>query len=368
MIDNSNPDLSGQDEFLTVLAHELRNPLAPLRNGLQIIRLAKNDPAAVDQALNVMDRQLQQMVRLIDDLVDASRVNRGQIELSKETVDLTSIITDAIEASRGLTEQKGLHVKTQLPSGALFVEGDARRLKQVVANLLANASKYSGRNGVIEITAERKDSSVEVAVSDQGVGISEDMLPKIFDMFTKADRSLEKAQDGLGVGLTIARRIVELHGGEISAQSNGPGTGSRFTVTLPISTKEKKSAGPRVLIVDDNKDFAMSMAIMLKMMGSETEMAADGVEALRLATTFRPDVVFLDIGLPKLNGYDVCRVIREQAWGKDVMIVALTGWGQPEDKEKSLEAGFNKHLVKPVENAALERIIHEASHASAVAA
>jgi CheY-like chemotaxis protein len=195
------------------------------------------------------------------------------------------------------------------------------------------------------------------------MGIPAEMLPHIFDMFAKADRSLEKAQDGLGIGLTIAKKIVELHGGDLVAYSDGVGTGSRFVVKLPVALEEARRPGPRVLVVDDNKDFASSMQIMLGMMGSETQTAQDGVEALKIAATFRPEVVFLDIGLPKLNGYDVCRVIREQAWGKDVTIVALTGWGQNEDFARSQEAGFNHHLVKPVDNSALEKIMQDAGQA-----
>ncbi len=365
MIDDSNKDLTGQDDFLSVLAHELRNPLAPLRNGLQIIRLAKNDPEAVDHALDVMDRQLLQMVRLIDDLLDASRINRGQLDLHKEALDLSAVISDAVESVRPLLEQKELQIKVQPPASVLFVQGDEKRLKQVFTNLLANAIKYSGRGGVVEISFQSKDDQVEISVKDQGVGIPSEMLPRIFDMFAKADRSLEKAQDGLGIGLTIAHRIVTMHGGELMAKSEGPGSGSEFIVKLPVLAGDRRGTGPRVLIVDDNTDFATSMAMMLGMMGGETQTAQDGVEALRLAATFRPDVVFLDIGLPKLNGFDVCRVIREQAWGKDVTIVALTGWGQPEDTVRSLEAGFNHHLVKPVENVALERIMHEASRSFA---
>lgn len=362
MTDDPQNEAAGQDEFLSVLAHELRNPLAPLRNGLQIIRLAKNDPAAVDHALDVMDRQLNQLVKLIDDLLDASRINRGKVELHKERVDLAGVLSEAIEGMRSVAEQKGLRLTAHLPQAATYVLGDARRLKQVFTNLLANAAKYSGKDGVIEIMAERKENIMEVSFVDHGMGIPAEMLPYIFDMFTKADHSLEKAQDGLGIGLTIAKRIVEIHDGELTAFSDGPGAGSRFVVRLPISGEAEKREGPRVLVVDDNKDFASSLQIMLGMMGSETQTAQDGVEALKIATTFRPEVVLLDIGLPKLNGYDVCRVIREQAWGKDVIIVALTGWGQNEDYVRSQEAGFNHHLVKPVDSAALERIIQDASH------
>jgi len=360
MMDDSKKGMAEQDEFLSVLAHELRNPLAPLRNGLQIIRLAKNDPVAVDHALDVMDRQLHQLVKLIDDLLDASRINRGQVDLRKEAVDLTALLSEALEGMRSMGDEKDLRLTTRFPSST-FVQADAKRLKQAFSNLLANAAKYSGKGGVVEIVVEKDENMVEVSFIDHGVGIPSEMLPYIFDMFTKADRSLEKAQDGLGIGLTIAGRIVELHGGQITAHSDGLGAGSRFVVRLPATMSESNRKGPRVLVVDDNKDFASSMEIMLGMMGSEAKTAQDGVEALKIASTFRPEVVFLDIGLPKLNGYDVCRVIREQSWGKNVVIVALTGWGQNEDYSRSQEAGFNHHLVKPVESATLERIMHEAN-------
>lgn len=366
MIDDSQRSAAGQDDFLSVLAHELRNPLAPLRNGLQIIRLAKNDTAAVDHALDVMDRQLNQLVKLIDDLLDASRINRGQVELRQESLDVVGVLSDAIEELRPATEQKELQLTAHFPSAPVRVKGDSKRLRQVFANLLANATKYSGRGGAVEIAAEKTESHVEITFSDHGMGISTEMLPRIFDMFAKADRSLEKAQDGLGIGLTIAKKIVELHGGDLVAYSDGVGTGSRFVVRLPVSAEVARRAGPRVLVVDDNRDLASSMQIMLGMMGSETQTAQDGMEALKIAATFRPEVVFLDIGLPKLNGYDVCRVIREQAWGKNVTIVALTGWGQNEDVARSQEAGFNHHLVKPVDNAALEKIMQEAGQALTV--
>jgi len=363
MIDDSQKSTEGQDDFLSVLAHELRNPLAPLRNGLQIIRLAKNDTAAVDHALDVMDRQLNQLVKLIDDLLDASRINRGQVELRQESLDVVGVLSDAIEELRPTTEQKGLQLTAHFPSMPVRVKGDSKRLRQVFANLLANAAKYSGRGGALEIAAETTESHVEITFNDHGMGISTEMLPRIFDMFAKADRSLEKAQDGLGIGLTIAKKIVELHGGDLVAYSDGVGTGSRFVVRLPVLAEVARRAGPRVLVVDDNRDLASSMQIMLGMMGSETQTAQDGMEALKIAATFRPEVVFLDIGLPKLNGYDVCRVIREQAWGKDVTIVALTGWGQNEDFARSQEAGFNHHLVKPVDNSALEKIMQDAGQA-----
>lgn len=363
MIDNSHKSTEGQDDFLSVLAHELRNPLAPLRNGLQIIRLAKNDAAAVDHALDVMDRQLNLLVKLIDDLLDASRINRGQVELRQESLDVVGVLSDAIEELRPMAEQKGLQLTANFPSMPVRAKGDSKRLRQVFANLLANAAKYSGRGGAVEIAAEKTESHVEITFSDHGMGISTEMLPRIFEMFAKADRSLEKAQDGLGIGLTIAKKIVELHGGDLVAYSDGVGTGSRFVVRLPVLAEVARRAGPRVLVVDDNRDLASSMQIMLGMMGSETQTAQDGMEALKIAATFRPEVVFLDIGLPKLNGYDVCRVIREQAWGKDVTIVALTGWGQNEDFVRSQEAGFNHHLVKPVDNAALEKIMLDAGQA-----
>ena len=359
-----------KDEFLATLAHELRNPLAPLRNGLQIMRLARGNAESVEQARIMMERQLGQMVRLIDDLLDVSRISRGKIELRKRRVELEAILQSALEISRPLIEQAGHDLTVSVPPEPIFVDADVTRLAQVLSNLLNNAAKYTDRGGHIWLTVERQGGNIAVSVKDAGIGIPVHMLPKVWEMFTQIDRSLEKVHGGLGVGLTIVRRLVEMHGGTVEARSEGRGMGSEFIVVLPIACSvlggqpaevEGEPVGPsarrRILVVDDNKDAAISLAMMLKMMGNDTQTAFDGLEALDVAAAFRPDVILLDIGMPKLNGYDTANRIRQQPWGKSVVLVALTGRGQEEDKRRSQEAGFNTHMVKPVEPAVLEKLL-----------
>ena len=359
-----------KSEFLAMLAHELRNPLAPLRNGLQIVRLAHHDRPAVDQAREMMERQLAHMVRLIDDLLDLSRITNGKIELRKERIDLGAAVQDAVETSRPVIEASEHRLTVALPPQAVYVDGDRTRLAQVFANLLNNAAKYTDRSGNIRLEVERQGSDVVVTVTDNGLGIPAEVLPCIFDMFTQVDRSLERSQGGLGIGLSLVRGLVEMHGGRVEAHSDGRGKGSVFSVRLPVSlapgrsprqdestAQGHRSSRHRILVVDDNKDSAVSLAMMLRIMGHETFTAHDGLEAVEAAAAYRPDVVLLDIGLPRLNGYDVCRRIREQAWGKNTVLIALTGWGQDEDKCRSKEAGFNFHMVKPVDPAALEKLL-----------
>jgi PAS domain S-box-containing protein len=359
-----------KSEFLALLAHELRNPLAPLRNGLQVIRLASHDGAAVEQARTMMERQLGHMVRLIDDLLDLSRITNGKIDLRKERLDLAAAVQDAVEASRPLIEACGHELTVALPPQPVYVDGDRTRLAQVFANLLNNAAKYTDRGGRIGLAVERQGSDVVVTVRDTGVGIPADVLPKVFDMFTQAERSLERSQGGLGIGLSLVRGLVELHGGRVEAHSAGPGRGSEFVVRLPVlltpacAPRPEGGAGPngrpskyRILVVDDNEDSAVSLGLMLQIMGHDTQAAHDGLAAVEAAAAFRPDVVLLDIGLPRLNGYDACRRIREQPWGAGMVLIALTGWGQDDDKRRSKEAGFNFHMVKPVDPAALEKLL-----------
>ncbi len=360
-----------KDQFLATLAHELRNPLAPLRNGLQVMKLARNNGEAVEQARAMMERQLGQMVRLIDDLLDVSRISRGRITLKKERVELAKVVQSAVETSRPLIEASGHDLTIHVPPQPIYVDADVTRLAQVFANLLNNAAKFTDRGGRITLTVEQEGSDAVVSVRDTGVGIPAPMLPKVFDMFTQVDRSLERAQGGLGIGLSLVKGLVDLHGGSVEARSEGYGMGSEFVVRLPVVLSlhdeqprdDAEEVGPvarrRVLVVDDNRDAAASLAMMLKLMGSEVRTAHDGLEAVEAAAAFRPDVVLLDIGMPKLNGYDACRRIREKAWGKSAVVVALTGWGQEEDKRRSQEAGFNGHLVKPVEPAALEKLLAE---------
>ena len=366
-----------KDEFLATLAHELRNPLAPIRNGLTVMRLAGGDREAVEKARGMMERQVQQMVRLIDELLDLSRISRGKVELRLERVTLAAVVTTAVETSRPLIEEAGHELVVRLPSEPVFVNADTTRLAQVFSNLLNNAAKYTERGGHIRLTAEAAGGEVRVSVQDDGIGIPAPMLPAIFEMFTQVDRSLEKAQGGLGIGLSIVKRLVEMHGGTVEARSAGHGKGSELIVRLPalappveepglatgaggagdVTAPDQPAARRRVLVADDNADSAESLAMMLELMGNEVRIAHDGLEALEAAAEFRPGVIVLDIGMPRMNGYDTCRCLREQPWGREIVIVALTGWGQAEDKRRSKEAGFDRHLVKPIEPAALGQLL-----------
>jgi signal transduction histidine kinase/ActR/RegA family two-component response regulator len=358
-----------KDEFLALLAHELRNPLAPLRNALQIMRLS-GDGEGEANVRDMMERQVRQMVRLVDDLLDVSRITRGKLELRKERVELATVMQTAVEIARPLIEAGGHELTVTLPKQPVHVDGDLTRLAQVFSNLLNNAAKYNEPGGHIRLTAERQGSDAVVTVKDTGVGIPADMLPKLFEMFTQVDRSLERSQGGLGLGLNIVRRLVEMHGGSVEAHSDGHGKGSEFVVRLPVVFVQTAQAQPacgechgtpagpcKVLVVDDNVDSATSLGLMLRLMGHDSRTAHDGLQAVDVAGSYRPDVVLLDIGLPKLNGYDVARRIREQPWGKEMKLVALTGWGQDEDKRQAKEAGFDHHMVKPVDPAALEKLL-----------
>ena len=358
-----------KDEFLATLAHELRNPLAPIRNGLQLMKLAGGQAATVEQARSMMERQLTQMVRLVDDLVDVSRISRDKVELKREQVELAAVVNSAVETSRPLVEQMGHQLTVTLPDQPVVVDADLTRLAQVFLNLLNNAAKYSDRGGNIQLIVERQGSDVVVTVKDTGIGIDADQLPRIFEMFMQVDRSLEKSQGGLGIGLTLVKRLVEMHGGRVEAKSEGPGKGSEFVVRLPVVIEPSKArqsgdeaeqlvkSSQRILVVDDNRDGADSLSEMLKIMGNDTRTAYDGQEGVDVAGAFRPDVLLLDIGLPKLNGYEACRRIREQPWGKDVVLIAVTGWGQDDDRRRSQEAGFDHHMVKPVDPQALIKML-----------
>ncbi len=359
-----------KSEFLAMLSHELRNPLAPLRNGLQIMRLANGDRSVMEQARKMMERQLEHMVRLIDDLLDLSRITNGKIELRKERIELQAAVNDAVEASRPLIEASGHELAVTLPPRPICVDGDRTRLAQVFTNLLNNSAKYTPRGGHIALTVEPQGSDVVVTVQDDGIGIPADVLPHVFEMFTQVDRSLDREQGGLGIGLSLVRGLVEMHGGRVEAHSDGCGKGCQFIVRLPVALSSADGTrddceedGPgratsyRILVVDDNRDSAVSLALMLQIMGHTTRAAHDGLEGLEAARTFHPDVVLLDIGLPRLNGYDVSRRIREQPWGRNMVLIALTGWGQEEDKRRSREAGFNFHMVKPLDPAALEKLL-----------
>jgi signal transduction histidine kinase len=350
-----------KDEFLATLAHELRNPLAPIRNGLHVMRMAADDKAAVEQARNMMDRQLTQLVRLVDDLIDISRISQGKIELRKEQVELAAVVASAVETSGPLIEQMGHQFIVTLPQEPVLLDADLTRLAQILLNLLTNAAKYTERGGKIWLTANRQDSELMISVKDTGIGIAADHLPHIFEMFSQLDHSLAKAQGGLGIGLTLVKRLVEMHGGTVEPRSNGIGSGSEFIVRLPIvgpaaSSQPVEKNGPaavktslRILIVDDNRDSADSLSLMLKMVGNTTRTAYDGEEAVISASEFGPDVILLDIGLPKLSGYEACRRIRQAARGAEIIIIAQTGWGQEGDRQRSRDVSFDYHLVKPVD-------------------
>jgi PAS domain S-box-containing protein len=357
-----------KDEFLAILAHELRGPLAPLRNMLEVIKQAEADAGVLRQARDTMDRQLGQLVRLVDDLLDVSRITHDRLELRTARVELVSILYQAVEVCRPLAERANQEFQVKLPEQQIYLHADAVRLTQVFSNLLNNACKYTEPGGKIWLTGERQGSDVAVSVKDSGIGIPADKLSSIFEMFTQVDRSLERSQGGLGIGLTLVKRLVEMHGGTVEAASDGEGKGSEFVVRLPILIENPQTvaveppARPmtlnrRILVVDDNRDSATSLAMLLKMTGNETYTAHDGLEALQAAETFLPEVILLDIGLPKLNGREVCRRIRQQPWGRDMLLIAMTGWGQDEDRRKSQDAGFDYHVIKPVDLTGLIKLL-----------
>jgi signal transduction histidine kinase/DNA-binding response OmpR family regulator len=370
LIDQLREQDQRKDEFLATLAHELRNPLAPISNGLELIRLSNNNPATIEKATTIMHRQVEQMVRLVDDLLDVARISRNKLELRKERVDLETIVRNAVETSRPVLTAAKNDLRVELPSEPVLLDADPVRLAQVFSNLLNNAAKYSAAGGRISLVATQRGDELIVRVSDTGIGIEPNKLSQIFGMFVQLDASEQQVQSGLGVGLTLVQRLIEMHGGSIEAHSEGAGKGSEFVVRLPAlapATKtiaedepvseERPAVRRRILVVDDNFDSAESMAMMLTLSGHEVATAHDGMEAVKLAGEFQPDVAFLDLGMPKLDGYEAARSIRQQSWGKQIVLVALTGWGQQEDKRRSREAGFDAHLVKPIDFGVLEELV-----------
>jgi PAS domain S-box-containing protein len=359
-----------KDDFLATLSHELRNPLAPLRHSLEIMRLAAHDPLTVAEARAVMERQLGQVVRLIDDLLDVSRISSGKITLKKSRIELSPVLRSAIEINRSFIDACGHRLELELPDEPIRLEADATRLIQVFDNLLHNAAKYTDRGGTIRLSAVRAERFAVVTVADNGIGIAPAMLPRVFEKFSQVDGALERSQGGLGLGLNIVKRLVEKHGGAVLATSEGPGKGSAFVVRLPLAdaasapeAADRTAAAPagearrRVLVVDDNRDAALTLSMMLELMGSEVRIAYGGHEALQAVEEFHPHLVLLDIGMPGLNGYDTARRIRAVEAGRDIVLVALTGWGQNEDRRRSHEAGFDDHIVKPIEPAVLEKLL-----------
>ena len=350
-----------KDEFLAVLSHELRNPLAPIRSAMDVLRGSLKPDPDVEWATGVITRQVDQMTRLIDDLLDVSRITRGKVRLLRESIELGAVVAAAVETSRPLIEQRGHTLDIQLPPEPIRLHGDALRLAQVIANLLNNSAKYSDEGSSILVTAQVHDGGLEVCVRDHGMGIAADFLPHIFDTFAQSDRSLDRAHGGLGIGLTLVKSLVEMHGGTVVANSDGPGQGSEFVVRLPLSAPDASSAAPgvaptaaasvscRILMADDNVDFAESVARLLRRRGHEVHLAHDGLLALRMAEELTPTVVILDIGLPGLNGFDLARSLRALRGPEDLFIVAVSGYGRDEDRARARDAGIDEHLTKPIQ-------------------
>jgi PAS domain S-box-containing protein len=349
-----------KDEFLATLAHELRNPLAPIRHSLEILLRSDGDPRLFRHATDILSRQLSHMIRLVDDLLDMSRITRDKLQLQRTRVELASIIRHAVEASRPLAERDQQTIEVSLPAEPIYLDADPVRLAQVFSNLFNNACQYTEPGGHIWLTAARQNEEVVLVVRDSGIGMPADQLDGIFEMFTQVEDDSERPRRGLGIGLTLVRRLVQLHGGTVTARSEGRGLGSEFEVRLPVLESEEPHDEPeplpapetstrRILVVDDNRDSAESIATLLQLSGHQTYMAHDGLAAVEAAERYRPDVILLDVGLPKMSGLDACRRIRGHAWGKGMVIVALTGWGQDHDRRNTQEAGFDAHLVKPVD-------------------
>ena len=356
-----------KSEFLATLAHELRNPLAPIRTGLDLMRMSGRDAAAIDRIYAMMDRQLGHLVHLVDDLMDVARITRGKIELKKEATDLGAVVAMAVETSASMVTAAGHRLAVHVPEGALPLEGDVTRLVQVLSNLINNAAKYTPSGGAITLSAWREGVQAVLAVQDTGVGIPEEAMATLFDMFTQVGGSMARSQGGLGIGLSLVQRLVELHGGTVSAGSAGAGQGSTFLVRLPLRCDAALPAPPatagraadqalRIVVVDDNADAGESLAALLDIMGHSTRVAHDGPAGYALAGEFAPHLAFLDIGLPGMSGHDLARAIRADPAMDAMVLVALTGWGSREDELLSREAGFDRHLTKPVDFAALDSV------------
>lgn len=364
-----------KDEFLATLAHELRNPLAPIRIAVALMRKKEPGDPEVRAAQDIIDRQVRQMTRLVDDLLDLARITQGKIQLRKEPVPLQAVVHDAVEVARPLISASEQILRVTLPplAESILFDGDPTRLAQILQNLLTNAAKYTPKGGHIWLSVECSAQQAELSVRDDGIGIAAEHLPHLFEMFSQVAPALERTQGGLGIGLWLVRGLVELHGGSVSARSAGLGQGSEFTVRLPLvasqdttatatppsaATKERSQPNRvRILIVDDNRDAADTLDMMLRLMGYEVHSVHDGLAAVQAAESFGPQVVLLDIGLPKMNGYEAARHIRQQPWGKHISLIALTGWGQEDDKRRAIEAGFDAHLTKPMDPAQLEALL-----------
>ena len=356
--------------FLAMLAHELRNPLAPLRNAVQVLYVDPSPDPRVAWARDIIDRQISHLSRLVDDLLDAGRITSGKIYLDRERIELASVVHQAVESCQPLLVERQQELTVNLGPQPLWVHGDLLRLSQAVLNLLSNASKFTPAGGHIRVTAKLLDGHIELAVADTGVGISKELLPLVFDLFVQGDPSLDRMGGGLGVGLTLVKEIVTMHGGSIAAKSAGPNLGSEFTLSLPQFIEGDKAAGAshqspqptaaathRILVVDDNRDSAETMAMLLQLGGHTVQVAFDGPSALPVVREFQPELVLLDLGLPGLTGYEVAKKVQEMALAHRPMLVAMTGYGQQGDRQRTRAAGFDHHLVKPVDLEMLQQIL-----------
>jgi signal transduction histidine kinase len=360
-----------KDEFLATLAHELRNPLAPVRNAAQLLRLKGAGPKEVAWATELIERQLRSMTRLIDDLMDVSRINQNRIDLRREIVPLSDILADAFETIQPQVDGARHELTVAQPAGKLFVDADRTRLAQAFTNLLSNAVKYMDPGGRIDVRVTTEEQWATVAIKDHGIGIQPHRLQTVFEMFSQEESALSRSRGGLGIGLSLTQRLVQMHGGTVRAHSDGPGSGSEFFVRLPLAVVQPDEwlqdgavATPvvtgqelRILIADDNVDAADTLSMLLQVMGHAVQHVNDGEAAVETAASFDPQLVLLDIGMPKLNGYEACRRIRSLAGGPDRMIVAVTGWGQPEDLRSAKDAGFDHHMVKPIDMVTLSKLI-----------
>ena len=351
-----------KDEFLAMLAHELRNPLAPIRTAVQLLRLKELGASQRERARDIIDRQVEQLVRLIDDLLDVSRITRGMITLNREPVLIGAVIARAIETARPAIDARRHQLTVELPDELLTIDGDKTRLVQIIGNILQNAAKFTEPGGRIVLEISRDGGQAIISVKDTGIGIPSDVMPRVFELFTRAHAKSMSGEGGLGIGLALVRRLTEMHDGTVTAHSDGSGHGATFIVRLPLlgtvatpvsEQSTERQAIPllearRILIADDNHDAAESLATLLELRGHEVKMAHDGAEALAVANRFKPDVVLLDLGMPKMDGYETARQIRRRPWGKRATLIALTGWGQRQDRQRTAKAGFDAHLVKPV--------------------
>jgi PAS domain S-box-containing protein len=359
-----------KDEFLATLAHELRNPLAPISMGLELLEVSADDRRASDEVRSMMRRQTQHMVRLLDDLLDVSRITRGKLELRRSQIELADVVRNAVEANRPLMDDAGHQLTVRLPEKPVILYADASRITQVLTNLLNNAAKYTPPQGQIELTAIHSHAEVNIVISDTGIGIPNDKLDCVFDMFAQVNETSEYGHAGLGIGLALVKRLIEMHGGAVEVQSRGHNLGTTVRVRLPVLPEavpgEKvvsrtghnlsQNMKRRVLVVDDNPDALKSLSSMVTLMGNEVRLATDGLEAVETAKTFQPEIVLMDLGMPNLNGYEAAQRIRQEVWGSDMALVATTGWGQDEDRRRTTEAGFDCHLVKPIEMASLREL------------